>query len=202
AGRPGREDDVRPGAVLDDVSDELALIRFEERSVLVEDREHRHREPRLRSGLLDAANRPALRARCAAQIIAAARRRSTRRGSVAWASGPARPRGSERLEEVGQLDAEGGGELVHRRHRGGALAELDLGDQADREARPVGELLEGQARLVAPGTDAGADLGVEPGLEVDDEAAVADRLLHGGEHLVRLERLLEIVEGLVLYRRH
>ena len=55
--------------------------------------------------------------------------------------------------------------------------------------------------LVAPAADPGADLAVQARLEVDDEAAIADRLLHDGEHLVGLDRLLQVVEGLVLHRR-
>jgi hypothetical protein len=47
AGRAGGEDDVGAGALLDDVAHEGALVRLEQRALVVENREHGNRESRL-----------------------------------------------------------------------------------------------------------------------------------------------------------
>jgi len=82
---------------------------------------------------------------------------------------------SDGLEEEGHLDLQRGRELVERRHGGGALPELDLGDETHRQARAIGELLEGQAGRAAKLTEPTADDLVEPGLDVDQEPLLPDR---------------------------
>ena len=88
---------------------------------------------------------------------------------------------------------------MQRQHRGGALPQLDLGNQAHREAGPVGDLLERQPHLVAPAAAPFADHGVQSLLDVHQEPVLADRIAQDGPELTDLERLLQIVEGAVLH---
>src|SRR5262245_48914941 len=110
--------------------------------------------------------------------------------------------GSDSLEEVGHPHLERGGELVERRHGGGRFAELDLRDQGDRESSAVGELLQRERGLRPALAQALADDLVEPRLHVDEQALLADRRVDHVAELLEVDRLLQIVERVLLHRAH
>ena len=88
---------------------------------------------------------------------------------------------------------------MHGRHRRRTLSQLNLRNQTHRKPRPIRKLLQGQIRLMSHGANASTDLAVEMRLEIDEQAAVANRFTHDGENFFGLKRLLEIVKGGVLH---